>query len=50
MDGEGPDGAPLGYLLYDRGRGYRGEAELFVWEMCSAAPAASRALLATLAG
>ena len=47
---EGPDGALLGYVRYDRGRGYRGEAELFVWELLSADPAASRTLLATLAG
>jgi len=47
---EGPDGTLLGYVRYDRGRGYRGEAELFVWELVSADPAASRALLAALAG
>ena len=47
---EGPGGALLGYVRYDRGRGYRGEAELFVWELLSVDPASSRALLATVAG
>ena len=47
---EGPDGALLGYVLYDRGRGYRGEAELYVRELVSADPGAARALLASLAG
>ena len=47
---EGPDGTLQGYVLYDRGSGYRGEAELFVWELVSADPGAARRLLAALAG
>lgn len=47
---EGPDGALQGYVRYDRGRGYRGEAELSVLELVSDDPGATRALLASLAG
>ena len=46
---EGPDGAPRGYLSYDRGRGYRGgEGELHVWELVSSDTDATRALLGSL--
>ena len=45
----GADGALLGYALYDRGTGYRGEAELYLRELVSADPWAYRALLASLA-
>lgn len=43
------DGVAGGYLSYDRGRGYGGQSELHVWEMCAGTPDAARALLASLA-
>ena len=45
---ETADGTPLGYLAYDRGRGYREGSELVVHELVSTSAAASRALLASL--
>jgi len=41
-------GEPVGYLSYDRGRGYGPETELQVHELVAAGPVAVRALLAAL--
>ena len=41
-------GRPVGYLAYDRGRGYGPQSELRVHELVSSGPAATRALLRTL--
>lgn len=43
------DGEVTGYVAYDRGRGYRGGAQLRVWECVASAPSARRALLGSLA-
>lgn len=45
---EDPDGRPLGYLAYDRGRGYRESAELEAHELVSLDAGATRALLHSL--
>ena len=43
-------GRPVGYVAYDRGRGYGPQAELQVHELVADGPAATRALLAALGG
>lgn len=43
------DGRLTGYVSYDRGEGYRGDAQLRVWDCLAADPVAYRALLGSLA-
>jgi len=43
------DGAVTGYVSYDRGRGYRGGAQLRVWDCVTASATALQTLLGSLA-
>ncbi len=46
---ESASGAPMGYVSYDRGRGYGPESSLRVWELVSRSGEAGAALLRSLA-
>lgn len=45
---EDEDGTPLGYVCYDRGRGYGASAELTVWDFVARSGEAGSALLRSL--